>query len=111
RAAGLRGAWPRPRPDGRGRALSVSRPRHHMAQYRSGCGYSRARLLPAAGMAHGRSRRQWRAALREDRRPRGGTMKKGYWIGLVDVGDPEEYKAYVAANAVAFDKYGARFVV
>ena len=38
-------------------------------------------------------------------------MKKGYWIGLVDVGDPEEYKAYVAANAVAFDKYGARFVV
>lgn len=38
-------------------------------------------------------------------------MKKGYWIGLVDVSDPEEYKAYVAANAVAFGKYGARFVV
>ncbi len=37
--------------------------------------------------------------------------KKGYWIGLVDVTDPESYKAYVAANAVAFEKYGARFVV
>jgi len=30
---------------------------------------------------------------------------------LVDVGDPEAYKAYVAANAVAFRKYGARFLV
>lgn len=37
--------------------------------------------------------------------------KKGYWIGLVDVTDPEAYKAYVAANAVAFAKYGAKFVV
>ena len=38
-------------------------------------------------------------------------MKKGYWIGLVDVTDPEAYKLYVAANAVAFEKYGANFVV
>jgi uncharacterized protein (DUF1330 family) len=38
-------------------------------------------------------------------------MKKGYWIGLVDVTDPEGYKAYVAANAVAFDKYGAKFII
>ncbi len=37
--------------------------------------------------------------------------KKGYWIGLVDVTDPEAYKDYVAANAVAFEKYGANFVV
>ena len=37
--------------------------------------------------------------------------KKGYWIGRVDVSDPEAYKAYLAANAVAFAKYGAKFVV
>ena len=37
--------------------------------------------------------------------------KKGYWIAMVDVSDPEAYKAYVAANAVAFEKYGARFVI
>lgn len=38
-------------------------------------------------------------------------MAKGYWIARVDVSDPEEYKKYVAANAVAFAKYGARFLV
>ncbi len=38
-------------------------------------------------------------------------MAKGYWIAHVDVNDPEGYKAYVAANAVAFAKYGARFLV
>jgi uncharacterized protein (DUF1330 family) len=38
-------------------------------------------------------------------------MPKGYWIAHVDVSDPEAYKAYVAENAVAFKKYGARFVV
>jgi uncharacterized protein (DUF1330 family) len=38
-------------------------------------------------------------------------MAKGYWIASVDVNDPEGYKAYVAANAVAFAKYGARFLV
>lgn len=38
-------------------------------------------------------------------------MAKGYWIGRVDVSDPEAYKKYVAANAEAFTKYGARFVV
>lgn len=36
--------------------------------------------------------------------------KKGYWIAQVDVTDPEKYKAYVAANALPFRKYGARFV-
>lgn len=38
-------------------------------------------------------------------------MAKGYWIGRVDVTDPEAYKGYVAANAAAFSKYGARFLV
>lgn len=38
-------------------------------------------------------------------------MAKGYWIGRVDVADLESYKAYVAANAQAFKKYGAHFLV
>ncbi len=38
-------------------------------------------------------------------------MAKGYWIAHVTVNDPEGYKQYVAANAVAFKKYGARFIV
>ncbi len=37
-------------------------------------------------------------------------MAKGYWIAAVDVTDPEAYGRYIAANAVAFRKYGARFV-
>ena len=38
-------------------------------------------------------------------------MAKGYWIAHVTVNDPEGYKQYIAANAVAFKKYGARFIV
>ena len=38
-------------------------------------------------------------------------MAKGYWIAHVDVSDPEGYKEYQAANAAAFRKYGARFMV
>jgi len=38
-------------------------------------------------------------------------VAKGYWIASVDVTDPEGYKEYVAANAVAFQKYGAKFLV
>ncbi len=36
---------------------------------------------------------------------------KGYWIAHVRITDPERYKDYVAANAVAFRKYNARFLV
>lgn len=38
-------------------------------------------------------------------------MPKGYWVAHVDVEDPAVYEAYRAANAAAFDKYGARFLV
>jgi uncharacterized protein (DUF1330 family) len=38
-------------------------------------------------------------------------MPKGYWIARVDVSDPEAYKKYVEANAAAFSKFGARFLV
>jgi uncharacterized protein (DUF1330 family) len=38
-------------------------------------------------------------------------MKKGYWIGRIDVTDPEKYNAYIAANAEPFKKFGARFLV
>ena len=34
-----------------------------------------------------------------------------YVIVEVDVTDPEAYKRYIAANAAAFRKYGARFLV
>jgi uncharacterized protein (DUF1330 family) len=37
--------------------------------------------------------------------------RKGYWIGHVDITDPEGYKSYVGANAVPFAKYGGRFLV
>jgi uncharacterized protein (DUF1330 family) len=38
-------------------------------------------------------------------------MPKGYWIARVDVRNAETYKNYVAANGVAFAKFGGRFVV
>ena len=38
-------------------------------------------------------------------------MAKGYWIARVDVTDPDGYQAYVKANAAAFRKFGARFIV
>lgn len=37
--------------------------------------------------------------------------KKGYWMAMVDVTDPDNYKRYVAANAAAFEKYEAKFLV
>jgi uncharacterized protein (DUF1330 family) len=38
-------------------------------------------------------------------------VPKGYWMVHVDVHDPEGYRKYVKANAKAFAKYGARFLV
>ena len=38
-------------------------------------------------------------------------MPKAYWVAHVTVNNPTEYENYKAANAVAFAKYGARFVV
>ncbi|MEJ1156783.1 DUF1330 domain-containing protein [Prosthecomicrobium sp. N25] len=38
-------------------------------------------------------------------------MSKGYWIARVDVTDAEAYKRYLAANGIAFAKYGGRFLV
>ncbi|WP_153503618.1 DUF1330 domain-containing protein [Cumulibacter manganitolerans] len=38
-------------------------------------------------------------------------MPNGYWIARVDVSDESKYQQYVAANAAAFAKYGARFLV
>lgn len=39
------------------------------------------------------------------------TAMKGYWIALLDVHDAEAYKRYIAANALAFGMFGARFLV
>ncbi|WP_298358810.1 DUF1330 domain-containing protein [uncultured Litoreibacter sp.] len=38
-------------------------------------------------------------------------MPKAYWIAHVDVTDPAAYEDYRAANAEAFAKYGATFLV
>ena len=38
-------------------------------------------------------------------------MAKGYWIARVDVRDDAVYAKYRDANAIAFKKYGARFVI
>ncbi|MCS6779776.1 MAG: DUF1330 domain-containing protein [Geminicoccaceae bacterium] len=38
-------------------------------------------------------------------------MAKGYWVAFAEVHDPEGYEAYRRANAAAFAKYGARFLV
>ena len=38
-------------------------------------------------------------------------MAKGYWIVRLDVTDAQGYQAHVAANAEAFRRYGARFLV
>jgi len=38
-------------------------------------------------------------------------MAKGYWIGRVDVTDPESYERYIAANAAPIARYGGRFVI
>jgi uncharacterized protein (DUF1330 family) len=36
---------------------------------------------------------------------------KGYWIGHIDVTEPEGYKAYMAADMAPLGKFGGRFLV
>ena len=36
--------------------------------------------------------------------------RKGYWIVQVDVTDADAYQQYIAENAKAFRKYGAKFL-
>ena len=43
--------------------------------------------------------------------PQENRMLKGYWIARYEVTDPEQYKAYIAANAKPFKDFGARFLV
>lgn len=38
-------------------------------------------------------------------------MPKGYWIANNLVHDPETYEEYKKLNAVAFAKYGAKFLI
>ncbi|MGL5445897.1 MAG: DUF1330 domain-containing protein [Rhabdaerophilum sp.] len=38
-------------------------------------------------------------------------MAKGYWVARVDVSDEAAYARYRELNAVAFQKYGAKFLV
>jgi uncharacterized protein (DUF1330 family) len=43
--------------------------------------------------------------------PPAAAAAKGYWIGHVDVADPEAYKGYMTADVAAFGKFGGRFLV
>ena len=43
--------------------------------------------------------------------PPAAARLKGYWLAHVDIHDVEGYKPYQAANAIAFGKYGGRFLV
>ncbi|UIJ36509.1 DUF1330 domain-containing protein [Allobranchiibius sp. GilTou73] len=38
-------------------------------------------------------------------------MAKGYWIGRIDVTDPDRYAEYAAANGAAYAAYGGRLLV
>lgn len=38
-------------------------------------------------------------------------MPKGYWIGHVDVLQPENYPDYMKTAQPAYEKYGAKFIV
>jgi uncharacterized protein (DUF1330 family) len=37
-------------------------------------------------------------------------MAKGYWVALVDVSDPDGYKAYITENAKPLRKFGGCFL-
>ncbi|MCP4615203.1 MAG: DUF1330 domain-containing protein [Bradyrhizobium sp.] len=38
-------------------------------------------------------------------------MAKGYWIGRIDVHNPDGYREYVTQNGAVFAKFGAKFLV
>jgi uncharacterized protein (DUF1330 family) len=38
-------------------------------------------------------------------------MPKGYWVGRVDVSNPEGYQPYTVNNPAIFKKFGGRFIV
>ncbi|MEM7299870.1 MAG: DUF1330 domain-containing protein [Pseudomonadota bacterium] len=38
-------------------------------------------------------------------------MTKGYWIGRIDVSDPERYKDYISTATPAYQEFGAKFLV
>ena len=38
-------------------------------------------------------------------------MAKGYWIARLDVPNEAEYATYRSLNAIAFAKYGGKFIV
>jgi uncharacterized protein (DUF1330 family) len=42
--------------------------------------------------------------------PPAPAARKGYWIGHVDVTDPEGYKPYTIANQAPFGEFGARYL-
>lgn len=37
-------------------------------------------------------------------------MPKGYWIARIDVHTPKNYKDYIDASKLAFDRFGAKFL-
>jgi uncharacterized protein (DUF1330 family) len=39
------------------------------------------------------------------------TASKGYWVGHIDVTEPEGYKAYMTADVAPIGQYGGRFLV
>jgi len=43
--------------------------------------------------------------------PPPAAAKKAYWIGHVEVFDPEGYKSYMIANQAPFGEFGARYLV
>jgi uncharacterized protein (DUF1330 family) len=43
--------------------------------------------------------------------PPAAGARKGYWIGHIDVTDPDGYKAYMGADMAPFGKFGGRFLV
>lgn len=38
-------------------------------------------------------------------------MAKGYWIGRIDVSDPDRYKDYISTATPAYQEFGAVFLV